>query len=312
MTLRIRCLIERCLAVGLLLAFLLTMGTGAARADTFTAESLADNLWLVTGPSGNTLVANDSDGLILIEGVPAEHADGYLAFVKSTTGADTIKALVNTHWHPESAGLNASLRAQGVDVIAHFNTMQWLGATIRRRGDEILHTPVPAKALPNLTFHDTLSIPFRGTTIELGYLVQAHTDGDVYAWFPAQKILYTGPAVKSDTWSTVDEATNGWIGGLMDGYDKLAGFVASDVRIVPASGPVLDKAGFETQMMLYKDLMAEMVNLLRQSRSAEEVVISNPAVGLKPEWGAPDAFLDEGFRSFYGHLRDTRHVGQMP
>lgn len=308
MTLRIRSLVERCLAV----AFLLTIGAGAARAGTFTAESLADNLWLVTGPSGNTLVANDSDGLILIEGVPAEQADEYLAFVKRTAGADTIKALVNTHWHPESAGLNATLRAQGIDVIAHFNTMQWLGATIRRRGDDILHTPVPAKALPNKTFHDTLGIPFRGATIELHYLLQAHTDGDVYAWFPAQKVLYTGPAVRSDSWSAVDEATNGWIGGLMDGYDELAGFVAADVRIVPASGPVLDKAGFDAQMTLYRNLMAEMVNLLRQARSAEEVVIANPAVGLKPEWGAPDEFLDEGFRSFYGHLRDTRHVGQMP
>jgi hypothetical protein len=58
--------------------------------------------------------------------------------------------------------------------------------------------------------------------------------------------------------------------------------------------------------------MQEMVALLRQSRSAEEVVIANPAVGLKPEWGDPSEFLDEGFRSFYGHLRDTRHVGVMP
>lgn len=310
-----RLLVHSCIATVLALLFIvvLALSAGTVRAaDTFTATQLADNLWLVAGPSGNTLVANDNDGLILIEGVPAEHADAYLAFVKRTAGNDRIKALVNTHWHPESAGLNATLRGQGVDVIAHFNTMQWLGATIRRRGDEILHTAVPAKALPNKTFHDTLSLPFRGSTIELGYLLQAHTDGDLYAWFPAQKILYTGPAVRSDAWSAVDEATNGWIGGLMDGYDELATYVAADVRIVPASGPLLDKAGFDAQMTMYKDLMAEMVNLLRQARSAEEVVIANPAVGLKPEWGSPDEFLDEGFRSFYGHLRDTRHVGQMP
>lgn len=290
----------------------LLLVSGAVQAASFTAETLADNLWLVKGPSGNTLVAADTDGLILIEGVPAELGAEYLDFVKATAGSDTIKALVNTHWHEESAGLNAALRAQGVDVIAHFNTMQWLGATIRQRGDTILHTPVPTEALPNKTFHDTLSLPFRGGTIELGYLVQVHTDGDVYAWFPEQKVLYTGPAVRSDSWSAVDEATNGWIGGLMDGYDKLATLVADDVRVVPASGPLLDKPGFDAQMAMYKNLMAEMVKLLRQSRSAEEVVIANPAVGLKPEWGAPDEFLDQGFRSFYGHLRDTRHVGQMP
>ena len=55
-----------------------------------------------------------------------------------------------------------------------------------------------------------------------------------------------------------------------------------------------------------------MVALLRQSRSVEEVVIANPAIGLKPEWGSPDDFLDQGFRSFYGHLRNSRHVGTMP
>jgi glyoxylase-like metal-dependent hydrolase (beta-lactamase superfamily II) len=291
---------------------LLLVGAAVHAADTFTAEDLAENLYLVKGPSGNTLVAADTDGLILIEGVPAEFATEYLFFVKQIAGNDTIKALLNTHWHAESAGLNATLRAQGVDVIAHFNTMQWLGSTIRRRGDEILHTPVPAAALPNVTFHDTLSLPFRGATIEVGHLVQTHTDGDVYALFPAQKILYTGPAVRSDSWSAVDEATNGWVGGLMDGYDKLARLVADDMRIVPASGPLLDKGGFDAQMAMYKNLMAEMVKLLRQSRSAEEVVIANPAVGLMPEWGAPDEFLDQGFRSFYGHLRDTRHVGQMP
>jgi glyoxylase-like metal-dependent hydrolase (beta-lactamase superfamily II) len=291
---------------------LLLVGSAAHSAGSFTAESLADHLWLVKGPTGNTLVAADTDGLLLVEGVPAALADEYLAFVRATAGSDTIKALVNTHWHPESAGLNAALRAQGIDVIAHANTKQWLGATIRRRGDEILHTPVAREALPNRIFYDTLSLPFRGATIELGYLVQAHTDGDDYAWFPSQKILFTGPAIRSDSWSAVDEATNGWIGGLTDGYDTLAKLVTDDVRVVPASGPVLDKTGFDTQMALYKDLMAEMVTLLRQSRSAEEVVIANPTVGLMPEWGDSAEFLDQGFRSFYGHLRDARHVGQMP
>jgi glyoxylase-like metal-dependent hydrolase (beta-lactamase superfamily II) len=291
---------------------LLLIGGVAHAADSFTAETLADNLWLVKGPGGNTLIAADSDGLILVEGVAADLADEYLAFVRETAGSDTIKALVNTHWHPESAGLNATLREQGVDVISHANTKQWLGSTIRRRGDEILHTPVAAAALPNRIFYDTLSIPFRGATIEFGHLVQAHTDGDVYAWFPAQKVLFTGPAVRTDAWSAVDEATNGWVGGLVDGYDELATLVGDDVRVVPASGALLDKAGFDAQMTMYKNLMAEMVKLLRQSRSAEEVVIANPTVGLMPEWGDASEFLDEGFRSFYGHLRDARHVGQMP
>jgi glyoxylase-like metal-dependent hydrolase (beta-lactamase superfamily II) len=281
-------------------------------AETFSSEQLADHVHLVKGPSGNTMVAVDADGLILIEGVPAELADAYLGFIEQLTGEARIKTLVNTHWHPESSGLNAALAAEGAEIIAHANTRQWLSATIRKRGEEIIHTPVPEAELPTVIFYDKHSIPFRNNSIELGHLLQAHTDGDIYAFFPAANILYTGPAVRTDTWSTVDETTNGFMGGLTDAYDTLALIINADTRIIPGSGALLDKTGFDTQMTLYKNLMVEMVALLRSGRSAEEVVIANPAVGLNPEWGDSSAFLDQGFRSFYGHLRNSRHLGTMP
>lgn len=300
-----------------LLAVLLIVAAGftstlSHAADSFRATSLADNIHLVAGPAGNTLVAIDSDGIVLIEGVPASHADEYLAFVRQLAGTDTIKTLVITHWHDEVNGLNAALAGSGTDIIAHANTKQWLGSTIRRRGDEIRHLPLPKEQLPTRVFHDTLTLPFRGGNIELGYLLQAHTDGDLYAWFPQQNILFTGPAVRSDGWPAVDESSNGFIGRFVDAYDKLAALANDNTVIVPASGALLTKAGFDEQKVMYQNLMKEMVALLRQSRSAEEVVIANPAVGLQPQWGDAGEFLDEGFRSFYGHLREGQYVGTMP
>lgn len=296
---------------GVLLLGMLTAAATQA-ADEFTASTLAEHVYLVQGPSGNTLVAEDSDGLILIEGVPAEYARSYLRFVRDLTGQKKIRVLVNTHWHPESAGLNASLASSDTLVVAHANTRQWLGSTIRKRGDTILHTPVKEKNLPDTIFYDKYSIPFRGASIELGFMLQAHTDGDVYAYFPQQDILFTGPVISEDRWNPVDEATNGFIGGMMDALDMLNAMVSDNTTVVPESGAVLDKAGLAALTDMYKGLKDEMTSLLRQSRSAEEVVIANPAVGLKPEWGDPSEFLDQGFRSFYGHLRNTRHVGVMP
>jgi glyoxylase-like metal-dependent hydrolase (beta-lactamase superfamily II) len=300
--------------VGALLALVFSCcGAGLARAaDAYSATPLAEHVFQVAGPRGNTLVAVDTDGLILIDGVPAAEAAGYWAFVQNFTGESRVKALVVSHWHAEVNGLNALAVAAGAELIAHDNTRQWLAATIRRRGDTILHRPVPVGELPTRVFHDTLSLPFRDGSMELGWLLHAHTDGDLYALFPGQHVLYTGPAVRTDAWSTVDEATNGFVGGLTDAYDKLARQITGETRIVPFSGPVIDQAAFAEQAALYKKLMQEMVALLRQSRSADEVVAANPAIGLKPEWGDASAFLDEGFRSFYGHLRETRHVGIMP
>jgi glyoxylase-like metal-dependent hydrolase (beta-lactamase superfamily II) len=281
-------------------------------ASSFSATKLADNIHLVTGPAGNTLVAVDNDGIVLIEGVPAEDADEYLAFVRQLAGTTTVKTLVITHWHDEVTGLNAALAGSSTEIIAHANTRQWLGSTIRRRGDEIRHLPLPKQQLPTLVFHDRLTLAFRGGSIELGYLLQAHTDGDIYAWFPQQNVLFTGPAVRSDRWPAVDEGSNGFIGRFVDSYETLSSVANDSTVIVPASGTVLSKADFEGQKLMYQNLMKQMVALLRQSRSAEEVVIANPTVGLRPEWGDAGEFLDEGFRSFYGHLRETQYVGIMP
>ncbi len=299
-------------AAGLVLLAAVSFTGLVQAADSFTATPLAEHVHLVQGPAGNTLVAVDSDGLILIEGVPAEQAQDYLAFVRELTGEDRIKVLVNTHWHPESAGLNAELAGSGTQVIAHFNTKQWLGATIRKRGDTILHTPVAAEDLPDTVFHDRYSIPFRSGSIELGYLIHAHTDGDIYANFPDQKIFFTGPVLRADRWNAVDESTNGFIGGMMDALDAIDGMTGDDTTFVPAGGAALSKAQFTELKTLYRGVYEAMVAELRKARSAEEVVIANPAAGLKPEWGDPSAFLDQGFRSFYGHLRNTRHVGVMP
>jgi len=296
---------------GILLGMLALFTQGVWAAD-FASQKLADNLFQVTGPSGNTLVAVADDGLVLIEGVPEALAQSYLDYARTITGETRILTLVNTHWHPESAGLNAAVIKAGGDVVAHANTRQWLGATIRRRGEEILHTPVPDAELPTRTFYKSETLTYKGGSIELGYLLQVHTDGDIYAWFPAQNILYTGPVMHSDNWSAVDETTGGFVGAMVEGLQALAMLVDDNTVVVPASGPDLDKAGFTAQMDMYKFLLAEIISLLRQSRSPEEAVLANPAVGLMPAWGDPSEFLDEGFRSFYGHLRDTKHVGFMP
>jgi len=215
-----------------------------------------------------------------------------------------------SHWHPEVTGLNAILGPQGVEIIAHENTRQWLGTTIRERGEKILHTPLPENQLPVTTFYwGSIDVPFRGDVIEVGYLLQSHTDGDIYAYFREADVLFTGPVIRTDGWAAVDESTNGFIGGITDAYDTLGTIVGEGTVIVPSSGELIGKTEFDELAVLYEGLKEEMVVLLRQSRGPDEVLMANPAQGLKPEWGDPSEFLDEGFRSFYGHLRNGRQIG---
>jgi len=289
---------------------LLLTATQALPAENFSLSEMNSDIYLVHGPAGNTLVAADTDGLILIDGVPAEYAREYLGFVREETGQHDIKTLMLSHWHPEVTGLNAILGPQGVEIIAHENTRQWLGTTIRERGEKILHTPLPENQLPVTTFYwGSIDVPFRGDVIEVGYLLQSHTDGDIYAYFREADVLFTGPVIRTDGWAAVDESTNGFIGGITDAYDTLGTIVGEGTVIVPSSGELIGKTEFDELAVLYEGLKEEMVVLLRQSRGPDEVLMANPAQGLKPEWGDPSEFLDEGFRSFYGHLRNGRQIG---
>jgi len=279
-------------------------------AENFTSTEVADDIYVVTGPAGNTMVAADEDGLILVDGVPAQYADEYLAFVEDVTGIEHVKTLILSHWHPEVTGLNAILGPQGVEIIAHENTRQWLGTTIRERGETVVHSPMPDNTLPNRTFYwGELDVPFGNDVIQVGYLLQSHTDGDIYAWVKGADVLYTGPVIRTDSWATVDETTNGFIGGITDAYDALSRIVTEDTVVVPASGSVIGKVEFEELNAMYTALKADMVSLLRQSFGPDEVLEANPAQGLKPQWGDASAFLDQGFRSFYGHLRNGRQIG---
>ena len=267
---------------------------------------------LVVGPAGNTLVAVDQDGLFLIDGVSEQYASSYLEFVREFTGVGRIKGLILTHWHADVAGLNAALGQDGVPIYSHENTKQWLATTIRDRGDVIIHQPVNSYALPTQTFYENFSIPFRGGSIELGYMLQAHTDGDLYVYFPEQNILFTGSAIRSDMWAIPDLATNGFIGGIVDAYGQILGLINQDTVVVPGSGTVLMLDEVRELSGLYKNLMEILVAQLRKSMSVDEVLALNLAENMKSEWKNSEEFIDRGFRSLYSHLRETRHVGIMP
>jgi glyoxylase-like metal-dependent hydrolase (beta-lactamase superfamily II) len=278
----------------------------------YQSEVLSKDIFLIRSPSGNTLVLKDRDGLILVEGVSTDQADSYLQFLTELTGLSYVKMLFNTHWHDHSSGLNSAVRKQGGHVFAHANTEQWLGATIRQRGQNIVHLPVPEEDLPNKIFRDFATIDWQHGTIELGYLLQAHTDGDFYVRLREQNVIFTGPVMRQNDWANVDALSNGFIGSLTDAQLKLLSLQNADTVIVPASGRVMNQVEFRAQNESYLAIKEQMVALLRQSKSAQEVIEINPTSGMGAEWGDPSDFLEQGFISFFGHLRETRHVGVMP
>jgi len=91
---------------------------------------------------------------------------------------------------------------------------------------------------PTKTFHQQLDITVGSKRVELIEVGPAHTKGDILAWLPDDKVVFTGDILFIEGHPIVWE---GPVANWIDACDKILAMDA-DV-IVPGHGPITDKRG---------------------------------------------------------------------
>ena len=265
------------------------------------AQKLSETLWLLVSGGANVVACRDPAGVALVDGGPAAGSRALLKQVAAATGSAKIHTLFNTHWHPDQTGSNEHLT--GAKIIAHENTRLWLQYANPVPPQNTLYGPLPPKARPNDTFfYDSKNTQFGDEPVQYGYLMQAHTDGDIYVYFKKSNVLVTGGPVSTAGWPVIDIRSNGWIVGLIDGIRTLVGVANEHTRIVPANGPMLTRAELIAQQQMYAGISGQMQKMLRQGLGVQEVVAKNPAAEYEAKMGDAKAFIDMAFRSLWGHM----------
>ena len=274
----------------------------AAGSAPLAAQSLDPNLWLFSGAGCNVVAHRDDAGIALVDGGLVAHSKDLLKLVEQTTGSGKIHTLFNTHWHPEQTGSNERLAGLAT-IIAHENTRLWLGYANPVPPKNQPYGPLPPKARPDKTFfYDSVKTQFGDEAVQYGYLPQAHTDGDIYVFFRKSNVLVTGGVVSNEGWPVIDWKTGGWIDGLTDGVRTLAGLSDDQTRIIPANGAVMTKADLVAQQKMYGDIAGQLQKFLRQSLGPDEVIAKAPAAAYEAKYGDSKVFVDEAFRSLWGHM----------
>jgi cyclase len=272
------------------------------RAPPIAASRVNDHLVVVSGAGANCVAIQGPEGVFLIDGGLDERSGDLVKTVLKETGAKAIHTLVNTHWHPEQTGSNERLAKAGATIIAHENTKLWLEYPQQEPGRPATWGPLPPKARPSQTLYSTEKMTFGGEQIELGYLLQAHTDGDIYAFLRESNVLVAGGVVSNEGWPVIDYKTGGWIGGLVDGLKALVALVDDHTVIVPANGPTLTKADLDAQQKMYATIFDRLQKLLRKGMGPDEVQAAAPTKEFDAKWGDPTQFVDLAFKSLWGHL----------
>jgi cyclase len=216
--------------------------------------------------------------------------------------------LFNTHWHCENTGSNEALAKAGAKIIAHENTKLWMGTDVFVEWQNRTYQPMPKAALPNDTFYATIvttkKTTFGDQPIEYGYLPQAHTDGDIYVYFPKPNILMAGDVVSVGSYPILDYSSGGWIGGMAQASRTLLKVANADTRIIPGKGPVQTRADLEAQSEMLAAVMDRMVKMLKQGMGAKDMLAAGATKEFDAKWGDPQLFVTNAYPGLWGHVRE--------
>jgi cyclase len=271
-----------------------------AQAPKIANTPLGDNIFLLTGAGENVLARTGADGVVLVDGGLAENADALAQAVAALPNSGPVRTLFNTHWHPQQTGSNLKLGMAGATIISHENTRLWLQQNITWPWNGQKFQKLPKIAQPNKTFYDKATLD---SGIRYGYISDAaHTDGDMYVYFPQQNILAVGGAAYGEGWPVVDWWTGGWIGGIVGGLQRIQTVANKDTKIVPAYGPVLSFADIAAQLEMYGAIYDRLNQMLNKGHSPSEGVAAKPAKEYEAKMGNPDEFIRRSFESLWAYL----------
>jgi len=265
------------------------------------AERLDDALFVVRLPGeANILAETGADGVLLVDGGSAGASEALVKTVAALPGGGPVHTIFNTHWHPEQTGANDLLGKAGKTIIAHENTRLWLSTDVTWPWNGRRFKRLPRIAQPNKTFYTTGALD---TGVRYGHIPDAaHTDGDMFVYFPKQNVLAVGDVVSGQGWPVVDWTTGGWIGGIVGGLQRLQTLANEETRIVPARGPVLGLADIKAQAEMYGTIYDRLSQMLNRGRGPGEAVAAGPTKEFDAKMGNPDEFVRRAFESLWAYL----------
>lgn len=290
----------RGLAVGGAWAALSPWMSPARAQGAIEATTIGTGLTLLEGGGGNVLVLTAGNDRVLVDSGAAAHANAVHVAVADLPG-NRVAAVFNTHWHLDQVGGNAVFGEAGATIYAHEKTRQRLSAGYYVPSEDRYEAPLPAAAQPTETFYGNESTRIGDALIEYGYLVCAHTDGDIYVAFPELNVIAAGDVLSPARDPVFDWFGGGWLGGRVDALAQLLERSDAGTRFVPAYGPVLGRAEAQAEYDLMLELFERMVEHVRLGESAEDMLEIGVLDGLARTFDNPYKLLYDMHKGFWAH-----------
>jgi cyclase len=273
----------------------------AERTTPLPIQRLTDRVSIVTGAPGNVVVLTTTDPVVLVDSGSAELAGG----VRASLAGAKVGTLINTHYHDEQTGGNALFGAAGASIHAHEITREWLATDYYVPSEDRWVKALPKVAQPTQTFREKNELTAGVEHIECGYLLEAHTRGDIYVFFRDSNVLAVGCVSSPERDPSLDWYAGGWIGGRADALDDLVKLANDETKIVPAYGPVITRSQLAAERDMMKFLYDQTTTATDHGRDAKDMLDSDLMAQVSQKFGRtfkdPAKFLYDVSKGNWAH-----------
>ncbi len=269
-------------------------------AGNITRTALDSRVSVLSGGGGNVTLVETGASALLVDTGNAASSRSLDAAVEEATD-HPVTTVFNTHWHPDQTGSNARFGEAGATIIAHAKTRQRLRSGYYVATEARYEAPLPEAALPVRTVHTNDALEVDGLAIEFGYLIQAHTDGDIYVRVPEHNLIVAGDVIAPELDPGFDWFGGGWLGGRVDSLALLLELSDADTRFVPGFGPVIDRSAVQAEHDLLLELFERMVEHVRLGETADDMLAAGVLDGLGRRFTDPHRLLYDLHKGFWAH-----------
>jgi cyclase len=300
---------KRITAAALAGVALLFAGAANAQQDFSKVEikttDLGNKTYMLEGQGGNITVAVGTDGIIMVDSQFAPLHDKIKAAIAKISPLP-VKYVINTHYHLDHVGGNAAFHREGATIVAHDNVRLRLAAGTTNAATGNKTPPMEADAIPTETYMvGGTKVEVGGRVAQLRHVINAHTDGDTWVYFPDANVLVTGDTYGSRNYPNIDWGSGGSIDGMILATETFLKAANDTTKIVPGHGPTATKANleeFHEMMVTVRDRVKKLVD---QGKSEQEVLAANPIADLDGKWAGQGITSNPSFlRNVYNGFRN--------
>jgi glyoxylase-like metal-dependent hydrolase (beta-lactamase superfamily II) len=284
---------------------------------------LRENVYLLVGPSGNTVVQVEprdmtprlpgtyrgAYGVVVVDTQAGAQAEELRAAVRRLSQGP-IRFVINTHIHDDRIGGNAALArrdagARGGDptlIVSHENVLLKLAEEGR----------VAQEGLPTDTYLDIKGIWLNNEAIQLFHQPNAHTDGDTIVFFRRSDVISAGDLFLTTTYPVIDAKHGGSVAGIIDGLNRILDIAIPEnsgeggTLIIPGEGRISDESDvveYRNMVVMVRDRIQDMV---KKGMTLEQVKAARPTLDYDFRYGKSASWTPAMFiEAIYHELRKT-------